>query len=91
MLDIKTLESGEITLSGRLDASQLEHVNQVFKQITSSTTINLENLDYISSAGVGLLLENQKCLKLSGNSLKLANRNKHIFMPMGFETIFEIT
>ena len=91
MFDTKTLENGEIMLSGRLDASQTDKANIVLSQITSSQTLNFKDLDYISSAGLGILLANQQRLKATGHSLKLINLNKHIrdiFMFTGFDKIF---
>lgn len=93
MLNIRVLDSGEIIFAGRLDASQTDKADRVLKQLTTSTTINFEELEYISSAGLGILLASQKRLKAGGNGLKLKNLNKHIkdvFMFTGFDKIFEI-
>lgn len=86
-------EDGEILLHGRFDAAQVEKAEMVLREITNSTIVNFEELEYISSAGLGVLLATQKRLAESGNSLKLINMNKHIrnvFRYSGFDTIFEI-
>lgn len=83
----------EITLTGRFDASQVENAKKVFDSITKSCEVDFANLEYISSAGLSVLLVTQKRLSKSGNSLKLINMNKHIrdiFRYAGFDTIFEI-
>jgi anti-sigma B factor antagonist len=93
MFDTKTLDTGEILLSGRLDASQTDKANAVLSQITTSKTLNFKDLEYISSAGLGTLLANQQRLKALGHGLKLVNLNKHIrdiFMFTGFDKIFII-
>lgn len=93
MFDSKILENGEIEFFGRLDASQVEKANIVLQQITSSKTISFKGLEYISSAGLGILLSNQKRLIAQGFSLKLINLNKHIadiFSLTGFDKIFKI-
>lgn len=93
MLDIRIGENGEILLSGRFDASQVDKAESVFNMITKSTAVNFKALEYISSAGLGVLLMTQKRLSESGNSLKLINMNKHIrdiFQYAGFDMIFEI-
>jgi anti-anti-sigma factor len=50
-------------------------------------------LEYISSAGLGMLLSVQKRLGESGNKLRLTQMNRHIreiFRMAGFDHIFDI-
>jgi anti-anti-sigma factor len=50
-------------------------------------------LDYISSAGLGVLLKTQKRLLASGGKLRLAGVTRHlqdIFGYSGFDRLFEI-
>lgn len=93
MFDAKRGEDGSVILYGRFDASQVEKARAVFDSVTESCTVNFENLDYISSAGLGLLLGTQKRLNESDHKLILVNLNKHIkdiFLIAGFDFIFEI-
>lgn len=93
MFEARISEDGGILLSGRFDAAQVEKAETVFNKITKSSIVNFEGLEYISSAGLGILLATQKRLSESGDSLKLMNLNKHIrdvFRYSGFDTIFEI-
>ena len=93
MFDARILDSGEISFSGRLDASQTDKAEKVLKSITTSRVIDFKELDYISSAGLGILLASQKRLKIAGKGLILKNLNNHIkdiFMFTGFDKIFEI-
>lgn len=93
MFDIKIDENKAIKLSGRLDASQVNKANEVFKLISETTIIDFQELEYISSAGMGIFLAVQKRLSESGHSLKLKNLSKHvndIFHYAGFDRIFEI-
>ena len=93
MFDTKILENGDIQLTGRLDASQTDKANVVLTQIMTSKTLDCKDLEYISSAGLGVLLATQQRLKASGHGLRLTNLNKHIrdiFMFTGFEKIFTI-
>ena len=93
MFDSKLMANGEIEFYGRLDASQVERANNILQQVTTSKTINFKELEYISSAGLGVLLSNQKRLLALGYGLKLINLNKHIrdiFTLTGFDRIFTI-
>ncbi len=50
-------------------------------------------LEYISSAGLGVLLKTQKRAMATGQGLRLVNANQHIrdiFKYAGFDRIFEI-
>ena len=93
MFEFKIAHDGQILLSGRLDASQAEKAKKEFDQITKSAIVNFKDLEYISSAGLGVLFAAQKRLKDSGQGLKLVNMNQHIrdvFRYARFDLIFEI-
>lgn len=94
MFEIKKKETGEIVLTGRFDASQAEAARELFASLTAGTTVDFQELDYISSMGLGVLLEAQKRLRASGaGGLRLVNVNRHIldiFRFSGFHQIFEI-
>lgn len=93
MFQAKRTDSGEILLIGRFDASQAEKASSAFEKIDKTTMVNLKELDYISSAGMGVLLATQKRLKENGQQLTLVNMNDHIrdvFRYAGFDMIFEI-
>jgi len=93
MLDIHFNDSNEIILEGRFDASQVEKAREIFEKVSGTTPVNFEHLDYISSAGLGVLLSTQKRLKSSGHELVLTRMNKHIreiFSYAGFDMIFKI-
>ena len=88
-----TLNKNEVKLVGRFDASQAEKAKSVFEEVQSSCIVDFTDLQYISSAGLGVLLMSQKLLKDKGYSLKLVNMNDHIrdvFEWAGFNMIFEI-
>ena len=78
MFEIRLGGQGEVVMSGRLDAP---HV------------VEMGDLDYISSAGLGVLLKTQKRAMATGKGLRLVNANRHIrdiFKYAGFDRIFEI-
>lgn len=93
MFEITTGPQGEIRLHGRLDASQVEQAKSHFAAISESTVVDFAELDYISSAGLGILLAAQKKLSESSQALKLVNVSSHIrdvFHFSGFDQIFQI-
>lgn len=93
MFRISRNDSGTILLEGRLDASQVEAASVVLDAVTTSCVVDFTGLDYISSAGLGVLLKTQKRLGTSGQSLKLIHMNKMIrdvFRIARFDLIFTI-
>jgi anti-anti-sigma factor len=93
MFDIRRTESGDILMSGRLDASQADKARGVLRTIEESCVIDFTDLEYISSLGLGVLLEAQKRLKDAGGGLTLRNLSEHlreVFRLAGFDTVFDI-
>jgi anti-sigma B factor antagonist len=93
MFVIERSDNGFIRLSGRLDASQADKARGFLDTMRESCTLDFSELDYISSAGLGVLLGAQKRLNESGHKLRLIKLNKHIkdiFLYAGFDHIFEI-
>jgi len=82
-----------VYISGRFDASQTEDAKKEFNRIEESAVVDFAELDYISSAGLGVLLMTQKRLMAKNHKLKLINMNNHvreIFKYARFDIIFEI-
>jgi anti-sigma B factor antagonist len=93
MFEIREGTNHELILSGRFDASQTEKAKRIFMSLSEGKTVDFGTLDYISSAGLGVLLAAQKRLSERGEALKLINVNSHIrdvFHFSGFDQIFEI-
>ena len=93
MFNISRNEKGAVVLEGRLDASQVETAAELLDALTSSSIVDFSKLDYISSAGLGILLKTQKRLGASGQSLTLIHMNKMIrdvFRIARFDLIFTI-
>jgi anti-anti-sigma factor len=93
MLEIRLGEQGEVVLSGRLDAAQCDKAMQFLDGVAAPHVVDLSGLEYISSAGLGVLLKTQKRAVAGGKGLRLVNANKHIrdiFKYAGFDRIFEI-
>lgn len=93
MLDIRIVKEGEVIMAGRFDASQVDKARAVLDQVFSTAIVDMKDLQYVSSAGLGVLLAAQKRLSQKGHKLRLSNMSKHvrdIFQITRLETIFEI-
>jgi len=93
MFDIQTGETGEILLLGRWDTSQTARAEAFFKTVNTPTVLDFDRLEYISSAGLGILILTQKRLHREGGGLTLANVNPHITNVLrlaGLDRVFHI-
>ena len=93
MFDVSRGEKDQVLLSGRLDASQVEKLKGVLDTVTQSCILDFAELEYISSAGLGVLLRVQKRLKGTGDELTLTGMNHHIrdiFRFAGLDQVFKI-
>ena len=93
MFDIKIIKPGEVVMSGRFDASHVDKARSVLEQVTGTADVDMKNLQYVSSAGLGILLAAQKRLSDKGHKLRLVNMSNHVkdvFQMTRLDTIFEI-
>ena len=93
MLAIESGAGGVVVISGRLDAAQSPAAQAFLDRVQGTTTLDCARLEYISSAGLGVLLKTQKRLMASGGKLRLTGLSRHlrdIFQYSGFDRIFEI-
>lgn len=68
-------DHGEILLIGRLDSSTADEADEVFGQLGErfdALTLNMENLEYISSAGLRVLKRLYMTMNRKGGSLELS-------------------
>jgi anti-sigma B factor antagonist len=93
MFDVTRTDAGHIVFQGRLDASQADRARKALDAVAESCIIDFGGLDYISSAGLGILLATQKRLSESGHALAITRMNRHIrdvFHIAGFDLVFTI-
>jgi len=93
MFDIEFGANGDVLCSGRLDAAQCEKAQSFMDGISGASVLDFDGLEYISSAGLGILLKTQKRLSESGAALKIINVNNRIHDVFHFSSchsIFEI-
>ena len=93
MLTIESGDDGVVIVAGRLDAAQAAAAQTFLDGVQGTVTLDMSRLEYISSAGLGVLLKTQKRLLGGSGKLRLAGVGKHlrdIFVYSGFDQIFEI-
>ncbi|CAN4265886.1 SpoIIAA Anti-anti-sigma regulatory factor (antagonist of anti-sigma factor) [Methylophilaceae bacterium] len=84
-------------LSGRVDGTNAEHyeteISDLLKEADQSFSIDLSDLDYISSIGLRIFLKVAKALKSDDKKLVLVKPNAVILdllLMSGFDKIIEI-
>jgi anti-sigma B factor antagonist len=93
MLSIEPGADGAVQIAGRFDAAQCPAVQSYLDKLGGTVTLDCGRLEYISSAGLGVLLKTQKRLMAADGKLRLVRVNRHlrdIFQYSGFDRIFEI-
>jgi anti-sigma B factor antagonist len=93
MLSIDYGPDRSVVIVGRLDASQCTVAQAFLDQVEGIVQVDCSRLDYISSAGLGVLLKTQKRLMAAKGKLRLTGVSTHlkdIFVYSGFDQIFEI-
>jgi len=93
MFEIEFADGGSICVEGRLDAAQAVKAQAFLDRVEGQCVLDLGKLEYVSSAGLGVLLKTHKRLMGAGSGIKLINVNHHIhdiFRYSGFDKLFEI-
>lgn len=93
MFDISIDPSGLVHLTGRLDSAQAAQAQTFLDSLAEPAVIDCSELEYISSAGLRVLLTTQKRLAEKGKKLRLINMTSHIrevFQITQFHLIFDI-
>ena len=93
MFEIRVDESGQVLMKGRLDAADSDKALRVLRGLEGPLTVDLSGLDYISSAGIGVLIETFKRLRDLGHTLTLANmtpRVRNVFAYAGLDKVLRI-
>jgi len=93
MFEIEFNDRGDVVFSGRLDAAQAAKAQAFLDQVSGECVVDMAGLEYISSAGLGVLLKTHKRLMVQEKGLRFINVNSHtndIFRYSGFDKLFVI-
>ena len=98
--DISRSDFNNVTalhLSGFLDAHTVpvfeDAIQNLVKENIFNIIVNMQNLDYISSAGLGVFMGFIEEIREKGGDIKLSNLSTKVFKVfdlLGFPALFEI-
>lgn len=93
MFAIGWQDNGSVRLEGRLDAASAPQAREFLAGVQGRCRLDFARLDYIASAGLGILVAVQRRLRDDGGGdLILAGLSPHLREVLGlagFEGIFE--
>ena len=93
MFTIEDAGPGTYRLGGRLDAAQVETAEATLGSASGAVVLDLQELDYIASAGISVVLALFKRLHANGGSLQLINPTPHVhnvFRYAGLDQVLDI-
>ena len=93
MFEIQVESGGLVRLSGRLDAAQADRAKAALETVNGPAVIDLTDLDYVSSAGLGVLVQTYKRLRDSGHAFRLTNlkpRIRSVFVYAGLDKVLRL-
>ena len=82
-----------VKIIGNFDASKTQEVKDILGKIDETFTIDMSELNFICSAGIGVLVMTYKRLKERGEKVYLTNLSdyiKKVFEASRLNTIFDI-
>lgn len=86
-----------VGLRGRLDSAGTPSFEQAMKGLVSAheqrVLLDCTELRYVSSVGLGVMIDSAKALQAGGGTLSIAGPNQHVrsvFEIVGFFSLFEI-
>lgn len=93
MFEVRFEGDGRVRLVGRLDASQADAATAALRRLDGPSVADFSELEYISSAGLSVILLTYKRLHEAGHSLLLVNlspRIRNVFGYAGLDRVLRI-
>lgn len=93
MLELRVDPAGIVVVKGRLDAAESERALATLAQVLGPLTLECSQLEYISSAGIGVIMQTWKRLDSQGSKLKLVGlipRVRSVFAYAGLDRVLDI-
>lgn len=86
-------DSQTVKICGNFDTSRAEEVKSVLENINGSVKVDMSELDFISSSGIGIMVMTYQRLKTKGENIYLVNLNeniKKVFKVSLLDKVFDI-
>jgi anti-anti-sigma factor len=93
MLEIQVENEGRVRLKGRLDAASAPKAREALRPLKGPMALDMSDLEYISSAGIGVVVETYKRLHGEGAGFRVLNLSpgvKAVFRFAGLEQMLAI-
>jgi len=93
MFQIHLDTPGTATLAGRLDAAESDAALAALAPLPGPLVLDCEKLEYISSAGIAVIMQTYKRLLASGHSLRMTRltpRVRNVFVYAGLAELLGI-
>lgn len=91
--DVRAVSDGVVQLRGRLDASKADAARRDLEGLPGPLTLDCTDLEYISSAGLSVLVVTYKRLHAVGQTLRLVNLQpnvRNVLTYAGFHRLLDI-
>lgn len=96
-IELDGLTVARVKIDGYLDSSTFprlrEHLDQLIQEQQYNCLLDLKDLDYISSAGLGVLMQMLRQVRENNGDLKIVNMSEKIervFNLLGFSRLMKI-
>ena len=93
MLELNVVGTGLARLRGRFDAAESDRALATLETLSGPLTLDCAELEYISSAGISVIMQTYKRLLSAGSGLSLVNmtpRVRNVFAYAGLDRILDI-
>ena len=93
MFQLEVVGNGNVRLIGRLDAAEADEAARAFDALEGSMVADCSQLEYISSAGISVLIVTYKRLHGSGHTFRLSAltpRVRNVFTYSGLGSLLGV-
>ena len=93
MLELRVESGGVVRIQGRLDAAESDAALATLEKLPGPMTLDCTQLEYISSAGISVIMQTWKRLNGQGSSLRMTGmtpRVRNVFAYAGLDKVLDI-
>jgi anti-sigma B factor antagonist len=93
VLELRVEDGGVVKLQGRLDAAESDRALATLEKLPGPLTLDCTQLEYISSAGISVIMQTWKRLNGQSSSLRMTGmtpRVRNVFAYAGLDKVLDI-